>query len=173
MSTQPRLMRDADRIERILAPTEARIRLTLYTAALCRVIRKDYNIVCAKIYFARGPKTLLISKILRELERVAIEAELASERYRSADFANIQLTPSIFDVRVVSPFANRYQQSISRIDGVNHLLMLAETKGLVSRRERRDIINPAIALLHELKGIALELLKTCSDKTIRGSEDKI
>ena len=162
MDISPRPMRDADRIERILAPTEARIRLTLYTAPLCRTIRKDYNIVTTKMYLARDHKTLLLSKTLRELERAAVEAELASERYRSADYADIKFAPSIFDVRVVSPFANRYQRSIARIDAVNHLLMLAETKGLMTRKERQDMLNPAIALLYELKRIALDLPKSSS-----------
>ena len=165
MDIQPRPMRDADRIERILAPTEARIRLTLYTAPLCRAIRKDYNIVSTKMYLARGEKTIQLSKALRELERAAVEAELASERYRSADYAEIKFSPSAFDVRVVSPFANRYQRSISRIDAVNHLLMLAETKGLMTRSERLDIINPPITLIYELKRIALDLPKSNKEKT--------
>jgi hypothetical protein len=43
--------------------------------------------------------------------------------------------------------------------------MLAEAKGLTTRSERLDIINPSITLIYELKRIALDLPKSSKAKT--------
>lgn len=148
-------MRDIERIERIHTPTEARIQATLYTAPLCRVVRKDFNIVTTKMFLARSQKTLDLSMALRELERASIEAELASEPHDN--HYDVALPPVAFDVRIVSPFANRYWRCISRLDAVNYLLLRAETKAALRRKQRMEIVRPCLTLLHEVKRIALDL----------------
>lgn len=152
-----RQARDNDRIERIRTAAEARIRVVAYTAPLCRVLRKDYNIVATKMFLARGRKALDLSVALRELERASIEAELFSDRHRR-DYG-VDFAPQAFDIRVISPFANRYRRCISRIDAVNLFLLQAETKGVIKRKERMEIVKPCLALLHEVKRVALDLPK--------------
>ncbi|MEW5891252.1 MAG: hypothetical protein AB1768_19965 [Pseudomonadota bacterium] len=156
-----RQSRDTDRIERIRTPAEARIRVVAYTAPLCRVLRKDYNIVATKMFLARGRKAQELSVALRELERASIEAELFSDRYRR-DYG-VDFPPQAFDLRVISPFANRYRRCISRLDAVNLLLLQAETKGIVRRKERMQIVRPCLELLHEVKRIALDLPRRSRD----------
>lgn len=161
-----RQARDNDRIERIRTSAEARIRVVAYTAPLCRVLRKDYNIVSTKMFLARGLKAQELSVALRELERGSIEAELFSDRFRR-DYG-VVFPPQAFDIRVISPFANRYRRCISRLDDVNLLLLQAETKGVVKRKERMEIVKPCLALLHEVKRIALDLPRRAN-----GDEDDL
>ena len=155
-----RAVRDAERIERIRTAVEARTRIVLYTAPLCRIVRKDYNIVTTKMFLARGEKVRALSAALREVERSCVEAELFVERYR-ADYG-VTFPPQTFDLRVVSPFAHRYLRAIGRLDPVNLLLLQAETRGALLRRERMEIVRPCLKLLFEVKRIALDLPEPAS-----------
>ncbi len=157
-------IRDTGRIERISTPVEARVRLVLRTASLCRTVRKDFNIVTAKLFLARGAKVCALSITLRELERACVQAELAAEAFR-ADYG-VEFPPQTFQVRIVSPFANRYARSIMRLDAVNGLLIAAETRGAIERRVRRKIVRPCLALLFEVKRIALDLPKRDENQPI-------
>jgi len=152
-----RTLRDAERIERIRTGAEARVRLTLYTPGLARVVRKDFNIVSAKMFLARADKAAALSTALRECERSCVQAELAAERHR-ADYG-VALAPQSFELRIVSPFANRYYRSILRLDAVNKLLVAAETRGVIDRRARAKIVRPCLGLIFEVKRIALDLPK--------------
>lgn len=150
-----RAVRDAERIERIRTPVEARVRVVLYTAPLCRAVRKDYHIVSAKMFLARGEKVRALSEALREAERACVEAQLYARRYRGE--YGVQFPPQSFELRVVSPFAHRYLRAILELDPVNLLLLQAETRGVLARRERMEIVRPCLALLFEVKRIALDL----------------
>jgi len=153
MAVKP--VRDTERIERICAPIEARVRLVLRTASLCRSVRKDFNIVTAKMFLARGAKVAALSFTLRELERACVEAELAADAFRA--HYGVEFPPQAFELRIVSPFANRYVRSITRLDAANGLLIAAETRGAIERRVRHKIVRPCLALLFALKRIALDL----------------
>jgi len=152
-----RPLRDLERIERIRTGAEARVRVTLYTPGIARVVRKDFNIVSAKMFLARADKAMAISAALRALERSCVQAELAAE-YHRADYG-VELAPQRYELRIVSPFANRYYRSIMRLDAVNTLLVAAETRGVIERRTRTKIVRPCLGLLFELKRIALDLPK--------------
>lgn len=153
MAVRP--LRDTERIERICAPIEARVRLVLRTASLCRTVRKDFNIVTTKMFLARGAKVAALSFALRELERACVEAELAAETFR-ANY-EVEFLPQAFELRIVSPSANRYVRSITRLDAANGVLIAAETRGAIERRLRHKIVRPCLALLFAVKRLALDL----------------
>jgi hypothetical protein len=43
------------------------------------------------------------------------------------------------------------------LDATNYLLVQAETVGVITRKERMEIVRPCLDLLHEIKRIALDL----------------
>jgi len=108
------------------------------------------------MFLSRAQKTLRLSTALRDLERAAVESELSAERYRRR-YDGVTLEARSFEIRVVSPFCNRYQRCITRLDATNYLLVQAETVGVITRKERMEIVRPCLDLLHEIKRIALDL----------------
>lgn len=150
-----RPMRDAERIGRIHTPVHANMRALLHTASLRRVVRKDFNIVTTKMYLARSATVVKLSSALRSLERACVEAELAAEKWR-ADYG-VQFPGEVFELRIVSPYAHRYARSLVRLDAVNYLLLQGETRGAVARKDRHTIVRPCVALIHEVKCIALNI----------------
>lgn len=150
-----RPMRDVERIERICAPLRAHIRLVLRTMSLCRTVHRDFNIVTAKMFFARGAKVKALAGALRELERACVQAELAARPWR-ADYG-VDFPAQNFELRIVSAFASRYARSIARLDALQQLLVAAETRGRIDRRIRNRTVRPCFALLREIKHIALDL----------------
>lgn len=147
--------RDADRIERIQSPTEARVEVRVETAPVQRSVRKDFHIVTAKMLLARGEKARAVAAALNEFDRLSIEAEL-SEPETSA-VCDVPLPAQLYRLRLVSAPAARLLRALLRIDRINARLLSAETRGAITRKERMQVVRPVLQAMGQLKTVALEL----------------
>jgi len=152
---QARAMRDTERIGQIRTPGNASTRqVVLHSNRACRVLRRDYNIVATKMFFARGSKAGALAEALSKLEHTCSELKMPQQHGPAKQAP--EWPPQTFAVRVIHPFAKRYLACIVRLDALQHALMRAQASGSISAKTQRELLSPCLGSLLDVKAIALD-----------------
>lgn len=152
---QARPMRDTERIGQIRTPGNASTRqVVLRSNRACRVLRRDYNIVATKMFFARGSKADALDEALSKLEHAC--SELKTPQQLGPTKQAPEWPPQTFAVRVIHRFAKRYLACIERLDALERALARAQTSGSISAKTRRELLGPCLESLCDVKAIALD-----------------
>ena len=152
---QARAMRDTERIGQIRTPGNASTRqVVLHSKRACRVLRRDYNIVATKMFFARGSKAGALAEALSKLEHTCFELQTPPQHGPAIQAP--EWPAQTFAVRVIHPFARRYLACIVRFDALERVLAQARASGSISAKTRRELLDPCLDWLLDVKAIALD-----------------
>lgn len=142
-------LRDVDRIRSIVSPSSAVVAVSLSTRRMKRYMRKDFYFVSRQLFFARGEASRLGSYALVDAEAAAsdLESVLAGMGANSVWTHGRER----YVVRLLHPRCARLLRVVRRIDVCAGRLLALELEGGISRRERNEILRPAVRALEMVK----------------------
>lgn len=169
MSSDPLVvqMKNSDRLERIRASMTARADLIFHTSPVSRVMRRDWNIVSAKLFL----------NALDERLRQRIADDLVELVWQSTDLleslqTNIRLDkqdmiwmrPRKIELQVVHPLAAQWLRCMRTIDSCYLIMINAEKSGIITRKHRWAMMGPTQMAYMGFKSSAMNLpLKAAKD----------
>lgn len=142
-------LREVDRIRSIVSPSAAVAAVSLSTRRMKRYMRKDFYFVSRQLFFARGEASRLGSYALIDAEAAVSELETVIAGMGATSLWTHGRERYV--VRLLHPRCARLLRVVRRIDVCGGRLLALELDGGISRRERNEILRPAVQALEAVK----------------------
>lgn len=132
------VVKNTDRLENIKTRMESRVEVTLSSWQICRIMRRDFQIMSAKMYKTCCNKDdrLKMRDLLLELMLQAEEMRSLLEEFEEADDAE----PTIMSVRIVSHETAMLFQALKQADPLYTKLNRAFSKSQITSRRQAELM---------------------------------
>lgn len=152
-------MKNNDRLERIRTTLRARASIIFSTAPVSRVIRRDWNIVSAKL-FLNAIDDRLRTRIANDLTELHWQANDLLDALKSIPRPKDEamwMRPRLVEVQVVHPLAAQWLRSMRTIDECYLIMINAEKAGVITRKHRWAMVAPTQLAYMGFKASAMNL----------------
>lgn len=152
-------LKNAHRLEKIRASLRAEAELLMQTSPMSRIMRRDWNIVSAKLFLnALDPAySALIKKDLDELHWQVDDLAHQLKMLRLSTLDKTWMRPRQMVVQVIHPLTASWLRAFKRFDTSFCLLINAEKAGLITRRQRFAMLAPSQLTYFAFKARAMNL----------------
>jgi hypothetical protein len=161
LSTDPLVvqMKNTDRLERIRTSMLARADLIFQTSPVSRVMRRDWNIVSAKLFLnSLSPQIRQrISDDLVELVWQSTDLLDSLQTLRKPDDENLWMRPRKLQLQVIHPLAAQWLRCMRNIDSCYLIMINAEKSGVITRKHRWAMLGPTQMAYMGFKASAMNL----------------
>lgn len=147
------VLKNTARIEDIASRIDVRVDARLTSWKCNRIIRRDFNLVSAKLYIRCRDKGSR-HQVLGLLEEMVLQSEFL--KGESSQYAiSIVITPTIVPLRIVSPEASMLYKTLIAIDESITRFHCAHLDGIVTRDQLHAAPEMALAAYSDLKTYVL------------------
>lgn len=169
-SAELTVLKNADRMAELRTPLRATITVAFDASPIARVMRRDWNLVSAKLYI----------HALNKAYRDQIEEDAMEMNWQIDDtYDDVSTMPWFgkidkawlhtreMQIDVVHPIAATWLRSMVKMDEIYASLICAEKSGLITLKKRRAIVLPCQISYLAFKATALKMDYSCQDSVLR------
>lgn len=156
-------LKGSERLARIRTSLKARASITMKTSPVSRVMRRDWNIVSAKLFL----------NAIDHHQRNRIASDLTELHWQSTDLLEVLraipmpkaeamwMRPRALELQVVHPLAAQWLRCMRTLDECYLIMINAEKSGSITRKQRWAMVAPTQMAYMGFKASAMNLpLKT-------------
>lgn len=152
-------LKNADRIDEIVSTLAVSSREELFiTQPIARLLRRDWNIVSAKMYvFSLKPDyRALIRADLNEFHYQVNELYKLCSIDTFSDVDTSWLSRLTFEVKIISPLSSSWLRGLKTWDACFARLLTAERLGFIDRKQRIKMLQPVSTAYYGFKTTAMK-----------------
>ncbi len=159
-------MKNEDRIAKLRAKLRAESTITMRTSPISRVLRRDWNIVSAKL-FLNSIDADYQQQIRRDLDELHWQVDDLLEQLKVMPIGKLDtswMVPRQLDVKVIHPLTASWLRAFRNFDRCFEILINAERSQLITRKQRFAFSAPVQLAYFSFKATAMKLpLKTTDE----------
>ncbi|MBS3912846.1 MAG: hypothetical protein KGZ70_13765 [Hydrogenophaga sp.] len=159
-------MKNEHRIDRIRARLRASATIQMKTSPISRVLRRDWNIVSAKL-FLNSLDGDYQQQIRRDLDELHWQVDDLLDQLRATPFGPLDsswMTPRLLNVQVIHPLTASWLRAFRTFDACFEVLINAERAQKITRKQRFAFTAPVQLAYFSFKATAMKLpLKTTDE----------
>lgn len=158
--------KNAMRIEEINMRMSAHREVTMRASPMARVMRRDWNILSAKLYVnARDAR--YARRIKDDLSEMAWVISDIAEQVRTMPFREADATwlrPRKMHLQIIHPMTASWLRAMVEMDEAFSTLICAERAGLIDRKRRHQLLLPSQLAYMGFKATAMKIqLRTAEE----------
>lgn len=165
-------LKNDHRIQTLRTRQRAFVDVTFEASPVARVMRRDWNILSAKLYI-NSLSPAYREKIEEDAVEMAWLVNDTADQVRTMPFQHLErswLRPRRMHVQVVHPILATWLRCMRTLDEVYALLICAEKTGLITARQRHAIVLPSQLAYLAFKCTAMRIpLKTTDELLVDAS----
>lgn len=159
-------MKNEHRLTKLRASLRADAKIVMRTSPIARVMRRDWNIVSAKLFLnALDPNYQ--AQIKRDLDELHWQVDDLWDQLKllpTAGFDATWMHPRQLSLQVVHPLTASWLRAFRKFDECFGALLVAEKGTLITRRQRFAFLAPVQLAYFSFKATAMNLpLKTTDE----------
>lgn len=161
-------LKNDHRIENLRARQRAYVDATFEASPIARVIRRDWNILSAKLYINALSHSYR-RQIEADMTEFATQVHETATDVRLMPFGHLErswLRPRRMKIQVVHPITGMWLRSMRTLDEIYAILICAEKTGLISARKRQAIMLPCHLSYLAFKCTAMKIQLKTSDELL-------
>lgn len=138
---------------------------------MARVMRRDWNIVCAKLYLNARDHAYR-KQIESDAVEMSWQVDDTADQIRAMPFQRLDRSwshPRRMRLEVIHPLAAAWLRSMLTMDEIYTLLISAEKAGMITRRKRHAILLPCQIAYMAFKATAMKVEFRCTDDALLAS----
>lgn len=159
-------MKNEHRLTKLRASLRADANIVMRTSPLARVMRRDWNIVSAKLFLNALDPTYQ-AQIRRDLDELHWQVDDLWDQVKhlpTEGFDTNWMLPRQLSLQVVHPLTASWLRAFRRFDECFGTLLVAEKGALITRRQRFAFLAPVQLAYFSFKATAMNLpLKTTDE----------
>ena len=158
-------MKNSDRMQSLRARMRAHVDTTFQTGPMARVMRRDWNIVSAKLY-VHAIDPAYRKRIEDDIVEMCWQVDDTADEVRAMPFQRLDrswLHPRRMQLEVVHPLTARWLRAMMTMDELFALLVSAEKAGMITRRKRHAILLPCQVTYLAFKATAMKMSFSSGD----------
>lgn len=159
-------MKNEHRLTNLRASLRAEATIMMKTSPISRVMRRDWNIVSAKL-FLNALEPAYQSQIKRDLDELHWQVDDLWDQVKHLPSSGIDsawMVPRQLTLQVVHPLTASWLRGFRKFDDCFSALLLAEKGTLITRRQRFAFLAPVQLAYFSFKATAMKLpLKTTDE----------
>lgn len=159
-------MKNENRIANLRASLRASVTITMQTSPLSRVMRRDWNIVSAKL-FLNAIDQAYQQQIKHDLDELHWQTDDLLEQLQLFPAEKLDaswMVPRQLSLQVVHPLTASWLRAFRKFDKSIAILINAERAELITRRQRFSFLAPVQLAYFSFKATAMKLpLKTTDE----------
>ncbi len=157
MDQNPSLViKNSHRIEEVRTPVESRATFPLRTALVCRLVRRDFHLLAAKMRaFARLRG--YVDALRRDLDQLETEIDLLEVRCHAIHPTTTTVIYAEVELRLVSGEGARLYRLLRRFDEAYGCLYVARFEGRIDRDQQLAVLPPVLMAYGAVKTSALRI----------------
>lgn len=150
------VVKNTGRIEEVQTSLEVRTERDFYSWQVCRIVRRDWNLVCNKMFIAMRSKDLQRkSELLDLLDQLAMEAEIFRADVQVFDITQEMEIRGTVEMRIVSKEAHLLLRSLVSADRAMIRLYSAVIDGHTNKSDCEAKFNHWVGHYMDLKRFVL------------------
>lgn len=148
-----RVIKNTAKIESINAQVDTRITASFYSWQVSREVRRDFNLLSAKIVTRAKSANAKdhIREMLVEMRQQAVLLQVEAQRFPIMQLAS----PDPVELRLVSPLAAQLYRAFNEADLSIARLTEVSKAGIIMQSNQESIVEPFFAVYKDLKGYLL------------------
>lgn len=164
-ATEPLIvtLKNSQRIDALRVNLRARTSVVFNSSPIARIMRRDWNIVSAKL-FLNALDRGCAEKIRENVVEFAWQTQDLLETVRSMPLGELDtswMRPRLLDVQIIHPFAGQWLRAFQRYDEAYAILINAQKTGRLTPKQRWALTAPCQLAYIGFKATAMNLqLKT-------------
>lgn len=159
-------MKNEHRLTNLRASLRAEATIMMKTSPISRVMRRDWNIVSAKL-FLNALEPAYQSQIKRDLDELHWQVDDLWDQVKHLPSSGIDsswMVPRQLTLQVVHPLTASWLRGFRKFDDCFSALLVAEKGTLITRRQRFAFLAPVQLAYFSFKATAMKLpLKTTDE----------
>lgn len=159
-------MKNENRIANLRASLRASVTITMQTSPLSRVMRRDWNIVSAKLFLNAIDQSYQ-QQIKHDLDELHWQSDDLLEQlqlFPAEKLDSSWMVPRQLNLQVVHPLTASWLRAFRKFDKSIAILINAERAELITRRQRFSFLAPVQLAYFSFKATAMKLpLKTTDE----------
>lgn len=152
-------LKNTERLSKIRADFRASAKLIFNTSPVSRVMRRDWNIVSAKLFLnALDPR--IKQRIASDLTELHWQSNDLLEGLQSLPMSKVEpmwMRPRKIELQVVHPLAAQWLRCMRTIDECYLIMINAEKSGVITRKHRWAMLAPTQMAYMGFKASAMNL----------------